>query len=81
LSDYGILDAYQFEDTFEGEWEGMGEKIYALFSEDLIDQCGYSIEPEFIKNCIDYELVWYSALRYDYLAITFKGNTYFFKNF
>ena len=81
LADYCIFNASQFEDAFAGEWEGTGERIYSLFSEDLIEQCGYSIEPEFIKNCIDYELVWYSALRYDYNAIEFKGNTYFFRNF
>ena len=80
LSDYGITTASQFEDAFQGEWEGTGERITALFSEDLVDQCGYSIEPEFIANCIDYELVWYSALRYDYNEIEFKGNTYFFSN-
>ena len=80
LNGYGITDARTFEDAFQGEWEGTGERIVALFSEDLIDQCGYSIEPEFIANCIDYELVWYSALRYDYNAIEFKGNTYFINN-
>ena len=81
LADYGITTASQFEDAFNGEWEGTGERIYALFSEDLIDQCGYSIEPEFIANCIDWQLVWYSALRYDYNEVEFKGNTYFFSNY
>ena len=80
LADQGIETASQFEDAFNGEWEGTGERIVALFSEDLIEQCGYSIQPEFIASCIDYELVWYSALRYDYNAIEFKGNTYFLSN-
>lgn len=80
LESYGIETASQFEDAFNGEWEGYGERVYALFSEDLIDQCGYTIEPEFISHCIDWELVWYSSLRYDYNAIEFKGNTYFFSN-
>ena len=80
LDSYGITTAQQFEDAFQGEWEGYGERIYALFSEDLIDQFGYSIEPEFISHCIDWELVWYSGLRYDYNAVEFKGNTYFFSN-
>ena len=80
LADYGITTASQFEDAFYGEWEGTGERIYSLFSEDWIDQCGYSIEPEFISHCIDWELVWYSALRYDFNAVEFKGNTYFFSN-
>ena len=80
LADYGITTASQFEDAFNGEWEGTGDRITALFAEDLVDGCGYSIEPEFIANCIDWELVWYSALRYDYNAIEFKGNTYFINN-
>jgi len=80
LNDYGITTASQFENAFNGEWEGTGERIMALFSEDLIEQCGYTIEPEFISHCIDWELVWYSSLRYDYNAIEFKGNTYFISN-
>ena len=80
LHSYGIKDAATFADAFNGEWEGFGERVTALFSEDLVDQCGYSIEPEFIANCIDWQLVWYSALRYDYNEIEFKGNTYFFSN-
>ena len=80
LADYGITTAEQFEDAFDGEFEGHGERIYADFSEDLIEQCGYAIQPEFIANCIDWELVWYSALRYDYNTIEFKGNTYFLRN-
>ena len=77
LADYGITDASTFADAFHGEWEGYGERIYALFSEDLINQCGYEITPGWIENCIDWQLVWYSALRYDYNVIEFKGNTYF----
>tara|TARA_Y100000748_G_scaffold13219_1_gene10744 strand:- start:77 stop:574 length:498 start_codon:yes stop_codon:yes gene_type:complete len=80
LLGYGITTASEFEDAFEGEWEGYGERIYALFSEDLIDSIGYTIQPEFIQNCVDWELVWYSSLRYDYQTVEFKGNTYFFRN-
>ena len=80
LNGYGITNASQFENAFNREWEGTGDRVCALFSEDLIEQCGYSIEPEFISHCIDWELVWYSTLRYDYNAIEFKGNTYFFSN-
>ena len=80
LNGYGITTASQFEDAFNSEWEGTGERIYALFSEDFVDSIGYTIEPEFISNCIDYELVWYSELRYDYNALQFKGNTYFLSN-
>ena len=80
LGDYGITDASSFEDAFNGEVEGHGERVFAEFSEELVESLGYTIEPEFIANCIDWELVWYSAFRYDYNAIEFKGNTYFFRN-
>ena len=80
LADYGITTASEFEDAFFGEWEGYGERIYAQFSEDLIEEMGYDIQPEFIANCVDWELVWYSSLRYDYQTVEFKGNTYFFRN-
>jgi hypothetical protein len=80
LANYGINDSSQFEDTYEGELEGYGERVFAQFSEDLIESCGYTIEPEFIACCIDWERVWYSYLRYDYQTIEFKGNTYFFRN-
>ena len=80
LANYGINDVSDFEDAFNGECEGYGERVFAEFSEELIESCGYTIEPEFIANCIDWELVWYSSLRYDYQTIEFKGNTYFFHN-
>ena len=80
LANYGINDAEQFEDAFNGEWEGYGERVTAEFSEELMVTCGYNIEPEFIRNCIDWQLVWYSALRFDYQEMEFKGNTYFFRN-
>jgi uncharacterized protein (DUF488 family) len=80
LANYGINAASQFEDTFQLEVEGYGERVFAEFSEELIESCGYTIEPKFIANCIDWELVWYSSLRYDYQTVEFKGNTYFFRN-
>ena len=80
LANYGINSVEQFEDAFEREVEGYGERVFAEFSEELIESCGYTIEPEFIANCIDWERVWHSSLRYDYQTIEFKGNTYFFRN-
>ncbi len=80
LAAYGITTAEQFEDAFDGQLDGVGERIYAEFAEHLFDGIGYEIQPEFIANCIDWELVWYSALRYDYNTIEFKGNTYFLRN-
>ena len=80
LANYGINDVEQFEDAFSGEWGGYGERVTAEFTEELMDSCGYNIEPEFIRNCIDWQLVWHSALRFDYQEMEFKGNTYFFHN-
>ena len=80
LANYGINDVSDFNDRFNQEVEGYGERVFVEFSEELVESCGYNIEPEFIRNCIDWQLVWYSELRHDYQAIEFKGNTYFFHN-
>ena len=80
LNGWGITTASEYEDVFDGEWEGTGERVTTLFAEEYLEGCGYSIEPEFLYNCIDWELVWYSALRYDYATIEFKGNTYFLRS-
>ena len=79
-ANYGINDVSDFVDAFSQEVEGYGERVFAEFSEELVESCGYTIEPDFIANCIDWELVWNSALRFDYQTIEFKGNTYFFHN-
>jgi hypothetical protein len=80
LANYGINDSSSFEDAFEGEFEGYGERVFSEFSEELIEALGYDIQPEFVAHCIDWEQVWYSSLRYDYQTFEFKGNTYFFRN-
>jgi len=81
LSSYGITTAEQFQDAFRGEFEGYGERIYAEFSEQWVDDIGeLHLVPEYLQSAIDYELVWYSTLRYDFMAVEFKGNTYFFHN-
>ena len=80
LANYGINSVEQFEEAFEREVEGYGERVTSEFAEELIDACGYTIEPEFIANCIDWQLVWYGSLRFDYQVIEFKGNSYFFRN-
>ena len=59
----------------------MGDHITSKFTEDLIDDCySHEIEsmPSFLQTAIDYELVWYQSMRYDYYDLEFKGNTYFF---
>ena len=81
LANYGINDAEQFTDRFYGEMEGYGERVTSEFAEQLMDDLGYQIEPDFICGCIDWQLVWYSALRHDFNDVEFQGNTYFFRNF
>tara|TARA_R110002012_G_scaffold104892_1_gene245660 strand:- start:127 stop:519 length:393 start_codon:yes stop_codon:yes gene_type:complete len=76
LANYGVGE---FEDAFAGEFEGYGERVFTEFSQQLIEDLGYDIEPDFIANCIDWELVWHSYLRFDYTTFEFKGNTYFFR--
>ena len=80
-ADLNITTASQFCDAFAGEWEGVGDHVTTKFTEELIDDC-YSDDiasmPIFLQNAIDYELVWYQSMRYDYYDLEFKGNTYFF---
>lgn len=81
LDSYGITTATEFEDVFDGEWEGTGDMVTTEFAEDFVEGCGgVGIEPEFLRNCIDWEKVWYSALTYDYNVIEFGGNTYFLRS-
>ena len=80
-ADLSITTAEQFEDAFSGEHEGVGDHVTTAFTEQLIDDCySHEIEsmPSFLQNAIDYELVWYQSMRYDYYDLEFKGNTYFF---
>ena len=79
LADLDIKDAGQFEDAFAGEYESYGEHITSKFAEDTCDDLYPSDElPMIYRFAIDYQLVWYSALRYDFYDMEFKGNTYFF---
>ena len=80
LDSEGITTADEFDDRFECETEGYGERVYSEFAEELCDEVGYTMEPEWLRNCIDWEQVWYSALRFDYGTIEFKENTYFLRN-
>jgi len=79
LADLDIKDAGQFEDAFAGEYEFTGEHILSKFAEDFSDDLYPSEDlPEIYRYAIDYQIVWYSALRYDFYDMEFKGNTYFF---
>ena len=78
-SEIGITTAEQFADAFYGEWEGVGDHITTKFTEDFMDGVYPTDDlPEIYRNAIDFELVWYQSLRYDFYDFEFKGNTYFF---
>ena len=79
LEDESITTAEEFMDAFFGECEGIGERVTTEFTEQYLDDCGMIDNiPDIIQGCIDYQLVWYSTLRYDFYDMEFKGNTYFF---
>ena len=80
-TDLDITTANQFCEAFFAEYESTGDHITSKFTEELIEDCySHEIEsmPSFLQNAIDYELVWYQSMRYDYYDLEFKGNTYFF---
>jgi len=78
-NDMGITTANQFCEAFAGEHESIGEHVTTKFAEDFCDDVYPSDDlPEIYRFAIDYQLVWYQSLRYDYYDLEFKGNTYFF---
>ena len=79
LDDEGITTAEQFEDRFYGEWDGVGDHITSKFTEDWCEEV-YPTDDlcDLYRHAIDFELVWYQSLRYDFYDLEFKGNTYFF---
>ena len=79
LKDEGITTAEEFCDRFTGAWEGVGDHITTEFTEQFTDDVYPTHDlPDIYRTAIDYELVWYQSLRYDFYDLEFKGNTYFF---
>ena len=79
--DYGITSAMDFEDKFEREFEGYGDRALAEYAEELAEECGYLDRiPDFLRNHIDWEDVWNCELRFDYSEWQFQENTYLFRN-
>jgi hypothetical protein len=79
--EYGITTAIDFEDKFEAEFEGYGDNQLAEYASNMIDECGYLDRvPDFLKNHIDWQMVWDCELRYDYSEMQFNENTYLFRN-
>jgi len=78
-SHVGITTAEQFCDAFSGEWEGVGDHITTKYTEEWCEDVYPTDDiPDIYRSAIDFELVWYQSLRYDYYDMEFKGNTYFF---
>ena len=80
LDDYGIEDEEQFNDSFSGVFSNESE-----FCEELMSDC-YSEQieslPSWLQNAIDWEMVWFQSLRYDYFTVYFNNQYYFFnRNF
>ena len=74
-----ITTAQQFEEAFNGEWEGVGDHITTKFTEDWCEEVYPTDDmPDLYRCAIDFEMVWYQSLRYDFYDLEFKGNTYFF---
>ena len=79
--EFSITTAMDFEDQFEVELEGYGDRPLAEYAEQLISDCGYlSSIPDLLRNHIDWESVWSCDLRYDYSEVQFQENTYLFRN-
>ena len=75
LVDYGIETLEQFEDSYQGQYESEAD-----FTEQILDDCYQSELPNWV--CIDYELTWYSALRFDYFSISESSKkVHIFRNF
>lgn len=78
-NDLSITTAEQFCDAFSGEWEGVGDHITTKYTEDWCEDVYPTDDmPDIYRNAIDFEMVWYQSLQYDYYDMDFKGNTYFF---
>ena len=79
--EYGITTAIDFEDKFEAEFDGYGDGQLAEYASNMVDECGYLDRvPDFLKNHIDWQMVWDCELRFDYSEIVFHENTYLFRN-
>jgi hypothetical protein len=78
LEDLGIEDEEQLTENYVGCYDTWN--FYREFGQEFIDNYGLNI-PDIIEGCIDYEVLWESALRYDYNTFEFGGCTYVFRNF
>lgn len=75
LDDIGITSAEQFEESFEGVYDSERE-----FAEYWVTDVLNAQIPECVYNCINWDDVWSSELRYDFNTIDFDYSTYVFRN-
>jgi len=68
----------RFDDSYEYNSDSYTpeEEFAEYFVIDVMD----ARIPDIVEGCIDWQVVWNSALRYDYNTIEFGGDTYFFRN-
>ena len=80
LKEYGIKNEEDLDDAYSGCY-----RDEATFCEDLLsDIYAEQIEamPVFLQTAIDWKLVWYQSMQYEYFAIYHDAEYYFFnRNF
>ena len=79
LESYGITTEEQFDEAYRGCY-----RDEATFCEDFMTDC-YSdtLEslPSWLENAIDWEMVWFTALRYDFFTLEVNSyEKYFFSS-
>ena len=89
LKDLGIETVDQWQDRYQGCFDGREEKAGAEFAENLATECGEVPDDMPSWICIDWETSWSSNLTYDYNTIEipaesghgYINETHFFYNF
>jgi hypothetical protein len=80
LDDIGITTAEQFEDAYQGCYDGwhwqreLGEELLEAYDPNFTNDAGMAS-----WIVIDWEATWNSALRYDYVNFSFDGDEYVFR--
>tara|TARA_B100001094_G_scaffold321141_1_gene368409 strand:+ start:1488 stop:1817 length:330 start_codon:yes stop_codon:yes gene_type:complete len=74
LESYGITKISQLEEAYSGCYRDEATFCEDLMSETLSDDT----LPIWVYHAIDWELVWYQSLRYDYFTVYFDSEYYFF---
>lgn len=79
LDDIGIETPEQLDDSYEYTTDSYKpeEEFAEYFVIDVMD----ARIPDIVEGCIDWQVVWNSALRYDYNTIETNNGTFFFRNY